>query len=300
MPPVAFALALAAIVLWSTLAALSVRLQPLQPFLLAGIGLGIGGLLSARHWRAWQLPMRERLIGLGGILGYHVLYFQALRQREAVVEANLLNYLWPLLIVLLAPLVLVGHRLEARHWLAAGAGFAGTALIVVGEGVHPSAGHLVSWICALGAAVVWALYSLLSKRLAIPTAAVGGLCVVSGAASLGISRLVEGPIGPRLAELDVVGWVCLAAIALGPLGAAFFAWDAALKRGDARLIGVLAYLTPLLSTLLLMAIGRPFHLTTVLALVLIVGGALLGTWGTWRKPVTGRITRSTTARTKRR
>ena len=87
MPPIAFALALAAIVLWSSLAALSLRLQPLQPFLLAGLGLGIGGLLSARHWRAWELPMRERLIGLGGILGYHVLYFQALRQPEAVVSS---------------------------------------------------------------------------------------------------------------------------------------------------------------------------------------------------------------------
>ena len=294
MPPVAFALALAAIVLWSTLAALSLRLQPLQPFLLAGIGLGLGGLLSARHWRAWELPMSQRLIGLGGILGYHVLYFQALRQPEAVVEANLINYLWPLLIVLLAPLILVGHRLGIRHWLAAGAGFAGTALIVTSEGFHPTASHLVSWICALGAAVVWALYSLLSKRLAIPTAAVGGLCVVSGAASLGLSRVFEGPILPRLVELDAGGWVCLAAIALGPLGAAFFAWDAALKRGDARLIGVLAYLTPLLSTLLLVAIGRPFDLSTGAALVLIVGGALLGTWGTWRSGRTGRVTRPTT------
>ena len=299
MPPIAFALALAAIVLWSTLAALSLRLQPLQPFLLAGLGLGIGGLLSARHWRAWELPMRERLIGLGGILGYHVLYFQALRQPEAVVEANLINYLWPLLIVLLAPLILVGHRLGTRHWLAAAAGFAGTALIVTSEGFQPAASHLLSWICALGAAVVWALYSLLSKRLAIPTAAVGGLCVVSGAASLGLSRWFEGPILPRLVQLDAGGWACLAAISLGPLGAAFFAWDAALKRGDARLIGVLAYLTPLLSTLLLVAVGRPFHFSTAAALVLIVSGALLGTWGTWRKPSTGRVTRPT-ARIRRR
>ena len=68
MPPAAFALALTAIALWSTLAALSLRLQPLQPFLLAGIGLGFGGLLSVRHWREWKLPMRERLIGLVGTI----------------------------------------------------------------------------------------------------------------------------------------------------------------------------------------------------------------------------------------
>ena len=293
MPRIAFALALAAIALWSTLAALSLRLQPLQPFLLAGIGLSVGGLLSAPRWREWELPMRERLVGLGGILGYHVLYFQALRQREAVVEANLINYLWPLLIVLLAPLILTKHALGARHWLAAAAGFAGTALIVAGEGFDPRPGHVVSWLCAFAAAVVWALYSLLSKRLAIPTTAIGGLCVVSGLASIGISRVVEGPIAPRLATLTGVDWACLAAIALGPLGAAFFAWDAALKRGDARIIGVLAYLTPLLSTLLLIAVGRPFHPATAVAMVLIVGGALLGSWGGWRSPGTGRITRRT-------
>jgi len=151
----------------------------------------------------------------------------------------------------------------------------------------------VSWLCAFAAAVVWALYSLLSKRLAIPTTAIGGLCVVSGLASIGISRVVEGPIAPRLATLNGIDWACLAAIALGPLGAAFFAWDAALKRGDARIIGVLAYLTPLLSTLLLIAVGRPFHLATAVAMVLIVGGALLGSWGGWRSPGTGRITRRT-------
>jgi hypothetical protein len=45
----------------------------------------------------------------------------------------------------------------------------------------------------------------------------------------------------------------IVAVGLGPLGAAFYLWDAALKRGDARRIGILSYLTPLASTLLLVA-----------------------------------------------
>ena len=48
------------------------------------------------------------------------------------------------------------------------------------------------------------------------------------------------------------------------MGAAFFLWDRALKRGDPRVIGNLAYLTPLLSTLLLVALG-PGTLTAVIA-----------------------------------
>ncbi len=65
---------------------------------------------------------------------------------------------------------------------------------------------------------------------------------------------------------------------LGPLGAAFFLWDRALKTGDARQIGVLSYLTPLASTaLLLLVTGRGLSWSIALAAALIVGGAVLGT-----------------------
>ena len=71
----------------------------------------------------------------------------------------------------------------------------------------------------------------------------------------------------------------LALMGLGPMGVAFVAWSAALERGDPRTIGLLSFLTPLLSTLLLAATGGG-RLTAAAgaALVLIVGGALLGTW----------------------
>ncbi len=52
----------------------------------------------------------------------------------------------------------------------------------------------------------------------------------------------------------------LIALGLGPLGAAFYVWDAALKKGDARQIGILSYITPLASTaLLLIVTGRPLR-----------------------------------------
>jgi drug/metabolite transporter (DMT)-like permease len=64
---------------------------------------------------------------------------------------------------------------------------------------------------------------------------------------------------------------------LGPLGAAFFLWDAALKNGDARKIGILSYITPLASTVLLMvATGRPLTWGLGLATLLILGVAALG------------------------
>jgi len=50
--------------------------------------------------------------GVGGLFGYHALFFAAMAHAPAA-EANLLNYMWPLLIVLLsAPLL--GLRLTFR------------------------------------------------------------------------------------------------------------------------------------------------------------------------------------------
>ena len=72
--------------------------------------------------------------------------------------------------------------------------------------------------------------------------------------------------------------VLIAALGLGPLGGAFFLWDAALKLGDARQIGVLSYLAPLLSTwLLLWTTGRPLSWHVALATTMILTAAVVGT-----------------------
>ncbi|MDD5371256.1 MAG: hypothetical protein PHQ40_19410, partial [Anaerolineaceae bacterium] len=52
----------------------------------------------------------------------------------------------------------------------------------------------------------------------------------------------------------------LGLIGLGYLGLAFFTWDAALKRGDPRIIAALAYLNPMTSTLVLVLLGGRSHL----------------------------------------
>ena len=70
----------------------------------------------------------------------------------------------------------------------------------------------------------------------------------------------------------------IVALGLGPLGAAFYLWDAALKRGDARQIGVLSFLTPLLSTLALLLVrGEMPSWSVGGAAGLIMGAAVLGT-----------------------
>lgn len=61
------------------------------------------------------------------------------------------------------------------------------------------------------------------------------------------------------------------------MGAAFFLWDRAMKRGDPRAIGSLAYLTPLLSTLGLVIFGgAALPVLAIPAMALILAGAWLG------------------------
>jgi drug/metabolite transporter (DMT)-like permease len=264
-----------AILLWSSFALLSSRVSHLPAFLAAGIALTIGGLLGFVRLREWKVPAVTLLVGIGGIFGYHLMLFSAFRLAP-VVEANLLNYLWPLLIVLLTPAFLRGYGLRTRHVAGAFLGLAGAALIVTGGSIRPDLTTLPGYLLAAGAAVVWASYSLLTKKLPVfGTGAVGAFCLASGLLSLAVYLAEAGPAGFTL--IRAVDWPILVALGIGPMGAAFFLWDAALKRGDPRTIGSLSYVTPLLSTLALtLAGGRSLSPLTAAAMVLIIAGAVIG------------------------
>ena len=192
------------------------------------------------------------------------------------VEANLVNYLWPLFMVVLAPVLLPGMSLRPLHLLAALLGFAGAAIAILGARGSGASGATSCWgfLPALGSAFIWASYSLWTQRVpAFPTSAIGLFGLLSGALSLGCHALLE----PSVA-LSARDWLLVALCGLGPLGAAFFFWDLALKRGDARQIGILSYLTPLASTALLMLVtGRPLSWSIALAAALIVSAAVMGT-----------------------
>lgn len=273
-------LALGAIALWGTLATLGVSLRHVPPFLLTGLALLVGSLialpLSGFQLRRWRVPLPTLALGVYGLFGFHFLLFLALRHAPPV-QANLVNYLWPLLMVVMAPVFLPGLALRASHWIAALLGFAGAAVAILGVGNSspPAADWGWAWgyLPALGSAFIWASYSLLTKRVpAFPSTAIGGFALVSGLLSLLCHALMEPSV-----SLTAHDGLLIAFMGLGPMGAAFFLWDRALKLGDARHIGILSYLTPLASTaLLLVTSGRAFTWNIGLAAALIIGAALLG------------------------
>ncbi|MEP6722780.1 MAG: DMT family transporter [Variovorax sp.] len=271
--------ALGAIALWASLASLGTSLAHLPPFLLTGLALTIGSVLSLpsvlRDRAAWQVPATTLALGIYGLFGFHFLLFIALRHAPPV-EANLVNYLWPLLMVVLAPLLLRGVSLRALHLLAALLGFVGAAIAILGArgGATPASGETWGFALAAGSAFIWASYSLWTQRVpAFPTSAIGLFGLVSGLLSLACHALLEPS-----AALSARDWLLVVLCGLGPLGAAFYLWDMALKRGDARQIGILSYLTPLASTALLLVVtGRPLSWTIALAALMIISAAVMGT-----------------------
>ena len=277
--------ALGSIALWATLAALGVSLSHVPPFLLTGLSLLIGSVIALpllRHdLNQWRVPISTLALGVYGLFGFHFLLFIALRHAPPV-EANLVNYLWPLFMVVLSPLLLPDIQLRSAHVAAALLGFAGAAMAILGasSGKPGGASEAIaaggwSWgyLLALASGLIWASYSLLTKRVKpFPTAAIGLFGLLSGLLSLLCHWLLEPTI-----QLSGNDWMLIVLMGLGPLGAAFFLWDRALKLGDARHIGILSYLTPLTSTMLLLAVThRPLTWPIALATVMIVGAAVWG------------------------
>lgn len=264
-----------AIALWSALAVLTTFAGPVPPFQMTAMTFALGSLIGlgmmARGGTGFaplRLPARVWLVGVGGLFGFHVLFFAALALAPPV-EANLINYLWPLLIVIFAGLIL-GEALRWWHLVGAAMGFAGAILLIGGPSFATA--HLAGYAAALGSAITWALYSVLSRRFgSVPTEAVGGFCAATAVLALGCHLALERTYWPSAGEIAAI-----VALGFGPVGLAFYLWDWGVKRGDIRALGAMSYLAPLFSTLLLLAFGRGTPRWTVLAAcALIVGGALL-------------------------
>jgi drug/metabolite transporter (DMT)-like permease len=278
-----------AILLWSLLALLTVATGRIPPFQLVAVTFLIGGLVGMTSWvvrpqgiRALRQKPAVWALGLSGLFGYHALYFAALRWAPPA-EAGLLNYLWPLLIVLFSSL-LPGEHLRRAHIVGALLGFAGVAVLIAGRGsLDARAEDIPGYLCAIVAAFVWASYSVLSRRFGqVPTDAVAGFCMAAALLSLVCHLAFETTVWPE----TTTQWLALLALGLGPVGGSFYVWDIGMKRGDIRLLGIASYAAPVLSTLILVVAGfaEP-SLTLALSCGLIVAGALVATLTPKRKTV---------------
>ncbi|WP_312417285.1 DMT family transporter [Shinella sp.] len=264
-----------AILMWALLALFTAASGKMPPFQLSAICFLIGSLpgiavLLARPERV-RLLRQPAKVWMTGILGYHFLYFTALRNAPAV-EASLIAYLWPLLIVTGSAL-LPGERLKWNHILGTLLGLGGTALIVGRNGVSFDSAYLVGYGAAFLCAFTWAGYSLITRRFeAVSTDVVTGFCIATSILSLVCHLTLETTVWPQTGS----EWLAVAGLGLLPVGAAFYAWDFGVKNGDIQILGAASYSAPLLSTLVLIVSGfaEP-SLSIGIACLLVTGGAML-------------------------
>ncbi|WP_438014339.1 EamA family transporter [Sorangium sp. So ce315] len=287
----------AAIGLWGSLALLSTSVSGLPPLQVLASTFAIAALLgvarAARRGRglgalrALRQPLSAWLLGVGGLFGYHALYFYALSAAPPA-QVSLIAYLWPLLIVLFSA-ALPGGRLRRRHVAGALLGLAGVWTVLTAGGdaaggdVGLRAAHASGYLAALGCALVWSTYSVVQRRFAdVPADAVAGSCAATAALGLAGHLALERTVVPTAGEA-----LGLLALGLGPVGVAFFAWDHATKHGDLPQLGVLSYGAPVLSTLLLCLAGRADASPRLLAAcALVAAGGLVATAGAGDRPAT--------------
>ena len=281
-------LGLGAVALWAALAALTTIAGPIPPFQMAAMTFAVATLVGL----VWAAVRRQPLadlrtvppgawgLGLYGLFAFHACYFLALRHAPAL-EASLIVYLWPLLIVLLSALLparLGGRRLTWMPLLGAVLGLAGAVLILAGAnpGAVGGGGSALGYVFAVAAALIWSSYSVASRLFAaVPSTALIGSCAATACLSFAMHLGLETTRWPA----TIAAWMAVLGLGLGPVGLAFYLWDEAMKRGDIRLLGVASYATPLLSTLLLAALGLGQANTGIwAAAVLVTVGAVLAGW----------------------
>ncbi len=275
---------LSAVLTWSTLALFGALAGPVPPLQLVAIAFTVVFALTLAVWIArgerpfvhMRQPARVWALGIAGLFGYHLLYFMGI-QAAPPADANLINYLWPMLIVLFSALLPAESgvgRLRWHHITGAAAGLAGTALILTrGDGFTFRSEYAGGYFAAVSAALVWSSYSVLSRRFAhISTDAVGAFCGGTALLAWIAPLLLEPTTWPQ----GALAWSAAIALGLGPVGAAFFVWDYGVKHGDLRVLGAGAYAAPLLSTVLLVLVGlADATWPLAIACLLIVGGGLL-------------------------
>lgn len=280
----------AAVLLWSFLAFFTAASGTMPPFQLTAVTFAIGGLAGVALWpfrpqaiKALRQPWPVWLLGVGGLFGYHALYFASLRNAPPV-EAGLINYFWPLLIVLFSAM-LPGERLRWYHVAGALLALAGAALIVTGgQGFTFKSEYTLGYLCALGGALTWATYSVLSRRVSqVPSDAITGFCLVTAVLAALCHLLLEQTVWPD----SLWEWGAILALGLGPVGLAFYVWDIGVKHGDIQVLGAASYAAPLLSTSILIATGYAAYGHNVLiACLLITAGAVIAAKDMiWRRRV---------------
>ena len=275
--------AISAVVIWSTTAALVKSLLTAIPTFEAlflstfAASLSLLGVQLVRDggriFRTYDVRGYMSMAGLGflGLFLYSGLYYYGLSQLTSQ-EACLLNYLWPMMIVLFAALLL-GERITLRTAVALLLSFSGVVVLTLGGEGSAEGNGLLGTVACLLAALCYGLFCVLNKRRNIgQTVMMIMAWGVTAVCSLPVTLLTEEWVTPMWTQWIGLLWLGVFIDAVGYLW-----WAMALQEArDAATVANLAYAVPLLSLVVsAITLGEEMSGAAVGALVLIMGGILL-------------------------
>lgn len=272
-----------AVFIWSLTAPIVASAVGVDPFLYVGLGDGVGALVFVAMWVARRhnplpelksVPIWLYLLGVLGIGGHNLTWVAALQQAPPL-EATLIIYTWPLLVVILTTISL-GQRFRWFHAVAGVLGLAGIVALLLGKGLAVGAFQLMpGHFWAAISAVTWAVFSAMAARYPASSSNFLGVIFLASALINGSIWLffLGAPPAP-VPSLLLVGFASVF------FALAYAMWDFGMKQGNAQLIGVISFLTPVLTAVYLVLLGKA-ELTPYLvaSLVLVVAGIGVAKYG---------------------
>ena len=275
---------LMAIGLWGTLALLGTVTANIPAFQLLSLCFTLSAIIVIIKRIAVKKPvftkptltLKQWLIGIIGLFGFHFCYFMALKFAP-VIEVSLIVYLWPLL---LATLV-ANKQSRFRAFIGGSLGFIGIAFIIVGNGeLTLNSEYHIGYLLAVICAVIWGSYSWF---LSTSNNDVEDIAWLSAAVAL-LALIAHWLFETSNWSFSLSEWGGILLLGLGPVGGAFYLWDIALKKGNQQLLASLSFSTPLISSVILAIAGfNAWSANIIIALALILSGAIIANMK--KKPV---------------
>jgi drug/metabolite transporter (DMT)-like permease len=275
----------ATIMMWSASGLLLAMTGAIPAFQLALFALPFPFIVTLIKWRMtgedWRQHFRHPwyiyALGTLGIGGYMVFWFLGFKFAPAF-QANLINYMWPFLILLFS-FVFLGQKVLASQLLGTAAAFTGLALLFV-EGNNfaefkPS--YLLGYGFALLGAIIWALYSVLVRMTkGFGSDVISICCLLSGIPVLICHLMFEEFVVPQGIE-----WIGIVGLIITRVS--YLLWNFAMKYGKVDIIVGVSYFTPLISSVLLIVFAHASHVG--LSAILVLSGCIAIAWDTIKKTI---------------
>lgn len=238
---------------------------------IAGTCLLLVRLLSGHRIHLGSARERGLLLLSGAAMGFNwMLLFEAYKYTTVSV-ATLSYYFAPVIVTAVSALIF-RERLSRRQ-LACFAGATAGLVLVIGLNNLRGGASLRGVGFGLGAAALYATVILLNKRIrGVDGVDRTALQFAAAFAVLLPYRLLTEPGAPVFADMNALGWICLAVVGLFHTGWMYCLYFSSLRHLEGQQAAILSYIDPLVAVLLSCTLlGEP-----VTALQLAGGALILG------------------------